>query len=84
MDGLFDCKGGRCQQEGAFWKGNRDSRWLRVVEGGILVCCCGVRGYVVFELLRGTIVNRTYGIHKNHDISPFLLTIFGPITYGPP
>ena len=35
-------------------------------------------------LLRGTIVNRTYGIHKKLYISPFLLRIFGPINYGPP
>ena len=35
-------------------------------------------------LLRGTIVNRTYGIHKNLYIYPFLLTIFGPINYVPP
>ena len=38
-------------------------------------------GYVV---LRGTIVNRTYGTHKNLYIYLFLLTIFGPIYYGPP
>ena len=25
-----------------------------------------------------------YGIHKNLHIQPFLLTIFGPINYGPP
>ena len=35
-------------------------------------------------LLRGTIVNRTYGIHKNLYIQHFLLTIVGPINYGPP
>ena len=33
-------------------------------------------------LLRGTIVHRTYGIHKNPYIYPFLLTTFGPINYG--
>ena len=32
--------------------------------------------------LQGTIVNRTYGTHKNLAISLFLLTIFGPIYYG--
>ena len=32
-------------------------------------------------VLRATIVNRTYGIHKNLYISTFLLTIFGPINY---
>ena len=36
------------------------------------------------ELLRGAIVNRTYGIHKNLYIHRFLPTIFGPIYYGPP
>ena len=41
--------------------------------------------YHIFILivLRGTIVNRTNGIHKNLYIYPFLLTIFGPINYGP-
>ena len=34
-------------------------------------------------LLGGTIVNRTCGIHKNPCISTFLLTLFGPINYGP-
>ena len=34
-------------------------------------------------LLRGNIVNRTYGIHKNLYVNPFLLTIFGPVNYGP-
>ena len=32
--------------------------------------------------LQGTIVNRTYGTHKNLDIYLFLLTIVGPIYYG--
>ena len=36
------------------------------------------------ELLRGTTVNRTCRTHKNLYIQPFLLTIFGPINYGPP
>ena len=35
-------------------------------------------------LLRGTIVNRAYGRHKNQYIYLFLLTIFCPIYYGPP
>ena len=35
-------------------------------------------------LLRGTILNRTYGAHKNLYISVFLLTVLGPIQYGPP
>ena len=34
--------------------------------------------------LRGTILNRIYGAHKNLYISLFLLTVFGPIYYGPP
>ena len=37
-----------------------------------------------YALLRGTIVNRTYGVNKNLYIQPFLLTIFGPINYGAP
>ena len=35
-------------------------------------------------ILRGTIVNRTYGIQQNLYIQPFLRTIFGPTNYGPP
>ena len=38
----------------------------------------------VVHILRGTIVNGTYGIHKNLYISSFLLTLFGPLNYGPP
>ena len=43
---------------------------------------CPQNGTVV--LLRGGILNRTYDTHKKLDISVFLLTIFGPIYYGPP
>ena len=32
----------------------------------------------------GAIVNRTYDTHKNLYIYLFLLTMFGPIYYGPP
>jgi len=40
---------------------------------------------VLKELLRGAIVNRTYGTDKDLlYIYLFLLTIFGPIYYGPP
>ena len=47
--------------------------------------CSGNRHYCApLVLLRGTIVNRTYGIHKTYILSPFLLTIFGPINYDPP
>ena len=35
-------------------------------------------------VLRGTILNRTYGTYKILCISLFLLTMFGPIYYGPP
>ena len=35
-------------------------------------------------VLRGTIVNRTYGTNKNLDNSLFLQPIFGPIYYAPP
>ena len=37
----------------------------------------------LFVLIRGTILNRTYGTHKNQYISLFLPTIFGPIYCGP-
>ena len=40
--------------------------------------------YVLHQYLRGAIVNRTYGTNKNLYTSLFLLTIFGPIYYGPP
>ena len=35
-------------------------------------------------LLRGTIVNRTYGTNKNLYVYSFSRTIFGPVYYGPP
>ena len=35
-------------------------------------------------VLRGAIVNRTYGVHKNLQVCLFSLTAFGPIYYGPP
>ena len=38
----------------------------------------------ILLILRGTIVNRTYGTHKNLCIYLFLLTIFGSRCYGPP
>ena len=40
-----------------------------------------VNTYLVF---RGTIVNGTYGTHKNLHISQFLPAIFDPIYCGPP
>ena len=39
---------------------------------------------LLLMLLRGTILNRTYGTHKNLYILLFLPTMFGPIYYGPP
>ena len=36
------------------------------------------------DLSRGTTINRTYGTHKKLSIFLFLLTVFGPINYGPP
>ena len=36
------------------------------------------------SLLRGAIVNRTHDIHKNLYNTLLLLSIFGPIYYGPP
>ena len=57
---------------------------------------CGAKGPAIYTInipvyislflliLRGTIVNRTYDIHKNLYIGTFLITIFGPINYGPP
>ena len=59
---------------------------------------CGVRGNALggswqtwvwtsvhhHAFIRGTIVNRTYGTHKNLCTHLFLLTIFGPVYFGPP
>ena len=42
------------------------------------------KGIEYLKLLRVTLVNRTYGGHKNLHIHLFLLTIFGPIYYRPP
>ena len=66
----------------------------------LLVCCCRYCRLssvfvvaaeasvvaVVFRrgLLRGPLLNRTYGTHKNLYISGVCPTIFGPICYGPP
>ena len=38
----------------------------------------------VLLILRGAMLNRTYGTHKNPYIYLFFMTIFGPIYYGPP
>ena len=48
--------------------------------GGEPAMCSGSE----LRLLRGTILNRTYGPHKNRYISLLLPTIFGPVCYGPP
>ena len=40
--------------------------------------------YNSITLLRGTILNRTYGTHKNTYISVILSTTCGPINYDPP
>ena len=60
----------------------RDARTNRNGGGaeGILLCDPGSE----LRPLRGAIVNRTYGIHKNLYICLFLPTIFGPIYCGPP
>ena len=36
------------------------------------------------KTITGALANRTYGVDKNQYIDPFLLTIFGPVNYGPP
>ena len=40
--------------------------------------------YALLLIIRGTILKRTYGTHKILYKYQFLLTIFGPIYYGPP
>ena len=37
-----------------------------------------------YMILRGNLVNRTYGKNKNLYISVFFTTIIGPVYYGPP
>ena len=49
------------------------------VGGGRLLCDPGSE----VRLLRGGIVNRTYGTDKNLYVYLFLQTIFGPIYYAP-
>ena len=44
----------------------------------------GLQKKIEKALLRGAILNRTYGTHKNLYIYLLLLTILGPIYYGPP
>ena len=39
--------------------------------------------HFLFNLLRGTILNRTYGTHKNLHISLFLPTIFSYLIWSP-
>ena len=57
----------------------------RLTDKRLTSVCFELTGEIVaIDLLRGAIVNRTYGIHKNLYILPFLLTIFDPINYGPP
>ena len=48
------------------------------------VSSSGPQREAFLSLLRRTILNRTYGTHKNIYVSLFLLTILGPIYYGPP
>ena len=57
----------------------------------LVACCllpagfCRRKSHISrFSLLRGNVLNRTYGRDKNLYISLFLLTMFGPIYYGPP
>ena len=69
----------------------------RLAVGGGCSCCVVVLSLLVVVVapnlfhgkravfnITGTILNRTYGTHKNLHISLFLLTIFGPTYYGPP
>ena len=58
------------------------------IAAAVLVSCfCNssilLQYYVCIVLLRATILNRTYGTHKNLHIPLFLPILFGPIYYGP-
>ena len=59
-----------------FWVWRHTERWWVIVRG-VATPLGGQR------LLRGTIVNRTCGIHKNLYIQQFIPTKFGPINCGP-
>ena len=61
------------QQHAQFWPGGSNSYGTR--QGAVPPTAL---------ILRGTIVNRTYRTHKNLYLQHFLLTIFGPVNYGPP
>ena len=56
------------------------SSYLRVKSPHISV----QRGISPPVLLRGPLVIRTYGAHKNLDIPLLIQTIFDPIYYAPP
>ena len=55
----------------------------RTIFGSVIVALFLALAALVSLLLRGTLVNRTYGTHKNLYISLFLRTLFGPIYYSP-
>ena len=68
-----------------------DSSPLTITTTGCIHPClqtphplCLTRFWRRYLLLRGAILNRTYGKHKNLYMLPFLRTKFGPIYYGPP
>ena len=67
-------------------KGGRAGGWGGGGGGGIADSARFVQSILMSDtvILRGTIVNRTYGTHKNLHIYLFLPTTFGPIYYGPP
>ena len=76
-------RGGRARSSGEPYEEHQDGR---VPQAGHR-CLSGVHGRTgAGELLiaRGGIVYRAYGTHKNLYIYLFLLTIFGPVYYGPP
>ena len=65
--------------------------WSRpdLVASWDIILFCDLNGPLVGRyVLRGAIVNRTYGIHKHLPgiyLTIFIQTyIFGPVNYGPP
>ena len=65
------------------WEGN--AKFVKQLETAQMTAAAKKKNQdAQVRLLRGTIVNRTYGKRRNLSIYLLLLTVFGPIYYGPP
>ena len=76
--------GGKINASEIFGRAARKScfTYLRIYTPTIWAAALINNSYLVQTIdITGDLVNRTYGIHKNLYVQPFLLTIFGPINY---